>query len=192
MGTLFLQESDATIILADIRDFSALAYSRGATVELAITLSRFYEHVAVAIKREGGRVIKLCGDGVLGAFIGMPDHRRRGIRALTALVGSVDEMNAPARAASMPVVDYTVVLGTGRVLAGDLGAENLQGFDIIGATVNRIFRLSHVATKRGVSNLVEASTYEPLALDERPAARAVEPETIDGERHLLFVIDAHK
>ncbi|MEO6953021.1 MAG: adenylate/guanylate cyclase domain-containing protein [Polyangia bacterium] len=191
MGTLFLQEAEATIILADIRDFSALAQSRGATVELAITLSRFYEHVAAAIKQEGGRVIKLVGDGVLGAFIGTADHRRRGIRALHALVGSVDAMNAPAKAADMPVVDYTVVLGTGRVLAGDLGADKLQGFDVIGATVNRIFRLSNVATKRGASNLVEASTFDQLSIEDRPPARAVAAEVIDGESITLFAVDVH-
>src|SRR6187551_3633783 len=128
MGTLFLQDSDATILVADIVSFSELAKKKGAAIELAITLSRFYEHVAAAVKAEGGRVIKLCGDGVLAAFLGSPDHRRRALRVVAALLSSRDAMNEPARASGMPVIDYTVVACTGRVLAGDLGAEKLQGF----------------------------------------------------------------
>lgn len=191
MGTLFLQESDATVLLADIRDFSGLVQQKGATVELAITLSRFYEHVASAVKAEGGRVIKLVGDGVLAAFIGTADHRARAVRAVQALLSSKDAMNAPARAAGMPIVDYTVVVGSGRVLAGDLGAEKLQGFDIIGATVNRVFRVSHVATKRGVTHLIEGSTWDALPTNGRPAGHAVEPyEGDDGERTTLFQLGA--
>jgi adenylate cyclase len=189
MGTLFLQESEATILLADILDFSGIVRDKGATVELAITLSRFYEHVAASIKAEGGRVIKLVGDGVLGAFIGTADHRARGVRAVKALLGNKVEMNAPAKKAGMPVIDYTVVLGSGRVLAGDLGAEKLQGFDVIGATVNRVFRLSQLATKRGVSNLIDATTWDPLPPAARPAARSVEGAELEGDDVQLFVLE---
>lgn len=180
MSTLFLQESDATVLLADIRDFSKLASNRGATIELAITLSRFYEHVASVAKAEGGRVIKLCGDGVLCAFVGIADHRQHAMRALQKSVASRESMNDIARAGKMPVIDYTTVVASGRVLAGDLGAEKLQGFDVIGPVVNRLFRLSQIATQRGVTNLVEASTYDGLG--DKPKAKSVAPyEAIPGD-----------
>src|SRR5207244_3988123 len=44
MGTMFLQVVDATVVLADLRDFSPLATQLG-PVELGLALSRFYEHV---------------------------------------------------------------------------------------------------------------------------------------------------
>src|SRR5688572_10730300 len=174
MGTLFLQESEATILLADIRDFTKLVHEKkSATIELAITLSRFYEHVANATKAEGGRVIKLVGDGVLCAFIGTADHRQRALRAVRRLVDGRAELNESAKFTNMPSFDYTVVCGSGRILAGDLGAAKLQGFDVIGDTVNRVFRLSHLATRRRVSHLIEASTWEPLPHGERPSAAEV-------------------
>ena len=188
MGTLFLQESDATILLADILDFTQLTKKRGATVELAITLSRFYEHIASAVKAHGGRVIKLCGDGVLCAFVGVADHRQRGLRALRQLVDGRGDYNQTAQLTQMPEIDYTVVCGSGRVLAGDLGADKLQGFDVIGAAVNRVFRLSHLATKRKVSNLIEASTYEGAPAADRPAAGPVEAANLDGEETKLFAL----
>jgi class 3 adenylate cyclase len=193
MATLFLQDSEATILLADILDFSTLAKTRNATIELAITLTRFYEHVAAAAKSEGGRVIKLCGDGVLCAFVGVADHQLRALRALRKLVDGRDAHNEGARKGGMPEIDYTVVLGSGRVLAGDLGAEKLQGFDVIGATVNRVFRLSHVATKRKVSHLIEASTYEaaPAAARQGPLAAApVEAANLDGESVSLYALSS--
>ena len=190
MGTLFLQESDATILLADIRDFSSLAKTRGATVELAITLSRFYEHIAAGVKAEGGRVIKLVGDGVLCAFVGVPDHRARAVRALRRLVDGQASLNESAKVTGMPEIAYTVVVGSGRVLAGDLGAEKLQGFDVIGTAVNRTFRLSQVATKRRVTHLLEASTYDGLPAVDRPAARPVDPVELEGEHVALYELIA--
>lgn len=182
MSTLFLQESEATILLADIRDFSQLTKKRGATIELAITLSRFYEHIASVVKAEGGRVIKLCGDAVLCAFVGIADHRAHAVRALVHAVATRESMNELAKSGGMPVIDYTVVVGSGRVLAGDLGADKLQGFDVIGTVVNRLFRLSQLATQRGLTNLVEASTYEALPMNERKTARSSEPyEAIVGD-----------
>lgn len=192
MATLFLQDSDATILVADILAFSELAKKKGAAIELAITLSRFYEHVAAQVKAEGGRVVKLCGDGVLCAFVGVADHRARALRAVAKLVGTRDSMNELARAGHMPIIDYTVVAGSGRVLAGDLGAEKLQGFDVIGATVNRVFRLSSLATKRRASNLVEGTTVDAVPASDRPQGlAAVEGAVLDdsgleGEQVTLF------
>jgi class 3 adenylate cyclase len=186
MGTLFLQENDATILLADLLDFTQLTKKRGATVELAITLSRFYEHVASVAKAHGGRVVKLCGDGVLCAFVGITDHRARALRALRQLVEGREAFNETARLTRMPEVDYTVVCTSGRVLAGDLGADKLQGFDVIGEAVNRAFRLSHLAPKRKVTNLIEAATYEgaPAAVPCAP----IEPADLDGEEIKLVAL----
>jgi adenylate cyclase len=180
MATLFLQESDATIVVADILDFTKLTKASG-PIELAITLSRFYEHVASIVKKNGGRVIKLVGDGVLCAFVGVSDHRARALRAVKLLVDGADAHNAAAAGSGMPSIEYSVVCGSGRVLAGDLGAEKLQGFDVIGAAVNRAFLLSRVATKRRASNLIEAATWDPVPSNDRPAARAVESADLDGE-----------
>ena len=40
MGTMFLQEVDATIVLADVRDFSPLTQQLN-PIDLNLTLSRF-------------------------------------------------------------------------------------------------------------------------------------------------------
>jgi adenylate cyclase len=186
VGTLFLQESDATILLADILDFTQLAKEKGATVELAITLSRFYEAVAAAAVANGGRVIKLVGDGVLCAFVGTKDHRIRALRAMKQLVDGRAAHNAGSAKTGMPEIEYSVVCTSGRVLAGDLGAAKLQGFDVIGATVNRAFRLSHIATKRRASHLVEASTIEGIPEADRPAVRALESGSFEAEEYALF------
>jgi len=165
------------MLLADILDFTVLTKKKGATVELAITLSRFYEHIAAAAKSEGGRVIKLVGDGVLCAFVGVADHRARALRAVKKLLDGRATINDIAKLSQMPEIDYTVVVSTGRVLAGDLGADKLQGFDVIGTAVNRAFRLSHLATKRKVTHLIEAETLAGLSGAASPAVREVAAAT---------------
>ena len=67
MGTMFLQEVDATVVLADVRDFAPLAAQLG-PVELGIALSRFYDHFGEIVERHHGRIVKFIGDS-LGARV---------------------------------------------------------------------------------------------------------------------------
>src|SRR5690242_14451329 len=72
LDTLFLQEVPASILVHDLRAFRALAAQLGA-VDLALCLSRFYEHATAAIEPHGGRVVKFMADTVLSVFVGAGD-----------------------------------------------------------------------------------------------------------------------
>jgi adenylate cyclase len=188
MGTMFLQEVDATIVLADVRDFSPLAQQLG-PVDLGLALSRFYEHVGGVIEGHRGRIVKFIGDGVLGVFIG-GDHRLAALEAIAdALAGKqafLDE-NATRR---LPVLDFVLGASSGTVLAGELGTDKLRFYDVLGQPVNQAFRITALATRRGVSNLIAAETWEGVKTQgRRPPAIETDAVELGADKLRLFKLE---
>jgi adenylate cyclase len=192
MGTMFLQEVDATVLLADVRDFEPLARQLG-PVELGVSLSRFYEHIGLILEKHHGRVVKFIGDGVLGVFVGPvggAEHRVRALRAVAEATRSRTEFLEENALRKLPVLDYAVGVASGGILAGELGTEKLRFYDVLGPAVNHAFRITGLATRRGVPNLVDADTYEG-ARDKTARPAAIETDAVElGELKVrLFKVE---
>src|SRR5262245_61714449 len=117
MATMFLQEVDASILVADVRDFEPLAAQLG-PVELGLALSLYYEHIGAIIEEERGRIVKFLGDGVLAAFVGGPsiEHQARALAAVKRAVASRDKFLEECAAAKAPRLDYAVGCASGPIL----------------------------------------------------------------------------
>ena len=185
---LILLESQASIVVTDMRNFTQLAEQIEA-MELGIVLSSYYEHIANAIEKHGGRVAKFMGDGVLAVFTGM--HRRQ--QAL-ALVRELSEVRAAWLANNarmhLPSMDYTIGVATGEVLAGEMGTDRVHFWDVIGAPVNFAFRLGMLANDRGLGEFIDAVTLDGLSVGERRRYVEVDAAELGGKRHRLFRLDS--
>src|SRR5690242_5020016 len=106
MGTMFLQVVDATVLLADLRNFSPLAAQLG-PVELGLALSRFYEHVGGIVEKHHGRIVKFIGDGVLTVFVA-GDNRTRALKAVADLVHARQSFLDENVAMKLPILDYSI------------------------------------------------------------------------------------
>jgi adenylate cyclase len=188
MGTMFLQEVEATVVLADVRDFAPLAQQLG-PVELGLALSRFYEHIGGIIEKHHGRIVKFIGDGVLGVFLGSKEHRVRALAAIADAVKSREAFLDENAKKKLPVLDYAFGAASGNILAGELGTDKLRFYDVLGAPVNQAFRLTALATRRGVSNLVSADVFEAVDKDKRPAAVETDLVEIGADKLRLFKIE---
>ena len=188
MGTLFLQEVDATIVVADVRDFSPLAQQLG-PVELGLALGRFYEHIGGILEGHHGRIVKFIGDGVLGVFIG-GDHRLTALQALAEMMASRQQFLDENVQRKLPVLDYAVGVASGAVLAGELGTDKLRFYDVLGQPVNQAFRICALATRRGVSNLVDAATWDGVKTQgRRPAAIETDAVELGADKVRLFKLE---
>lgn len=187
MGKLFLQEVDATVMVADVRDFSPLAQQLG-PVDLGLALSRFYEHVASVLEAHHGRLVKFLGDGVLAAFIG-GDHRLAALLAIADLLSARPVFLEGNAERKLPLLDYSLGAASGTVLAGELGTEKLHFWDVLGQPVTRAFRLCALGTRRAVSNLVDADTWEHAAAARRPAAIETDAVELGAEKLRLFKLE---
>jgi class 3 adenylate cyclase len=188
MGTMFLQEVDATVWVADVRDFAPLSQQLG-PVDLGIALSRFYEHIGAILEKNHGRLVKFIGDGVLGVFVG-GEHCARALRAVADATGRLQQFVDDNLHNKLPTLEYAVGAASGTILAGELGTDRLRLYDVIGQPVNQAFRITALATRRGVPNLVDAKTYEGVA-DTKARPRAIETDAVelDDARFRLFKVE---
>ncbi len=185
MGTLFLQEVDATVVLADVRDFSPLAQQLG-PVDLGLALSRFYEHIGGILEGHHGRIVKFIGDGVLGVFIG-GDHRLHALEGASEMVATRQQFLDENVTRRLPMLDYCVGVASGSVLAGELGTDKLRFYDVLGQPVNQAFRICALATRRAVPALVDAATWDGVKTPgRRPAAIETDAVELGAEKVRLF------
>ncbi len=185
---LLLQEVDATVLVADVRDFAPIVEELG-PVELSLALGRFYEHVGEIIESHRGRIVKFVGDAVLGVFIG-GDHRLHALEAVAEAVAQRQAFVDQSGARKMPVLDYCIGVASGTLLAGELGTDKLRFYDVLGQPVNQAFRVTALATRRGVSNPVDARTYEGVkSPDKRPPAIETDAAELAAEKTRLFKLE---
>jgi|SRR5579871_5595288 len=178
----FLSQTEATIVVTEGRGFSRLAETLG-PVELGLTLSSYYGHVGGIVEKNGGRIVKFIGDGMLAAFIGA-DHRGRALAACAEMERHRDGWLADAAKVKLPPLDYVIAAASGEVLVGELGTDRLRFWDVIGAPVNLAFRLAALAVTRGASHLLASDTVEKATT--KPAVVEVDPAEVKGVRHRLF------
>jgi adenylate cyclase len=186
MATMFLQEVEASVVLADVRDFETLARQLG-PVDLGLALSAFYEHIGTVIENNHGRIVKFIGDGVLGVFIA-GDHRLRALQAVRDAVESRQQFLDENIKLKLPVLDYAIGTASGNLLAGEIGTDKLRFYDVLGAPVNAVFRLTALATRRNVTNLIAAGTFEGADKDKRPGAIETDMVEMGAEKLRLFKI----
>lgn len=121
------------IFFADIRRFTRWCDGREPD-EIVSKLNRQLELQVRIIRRHGGRVNKVMGDGILAFF---PEHR-----VADCVAAGVQMQEQVAAEGMLPI---GIGSAFGEVVVGDLGEERRLDFTLIGEPVNRAARLSESA-----------------------------------------------
>ena len=96
-----------------------------------------------AVRKEGGEVLKLLGDGVLAIFrADDPAHAcRRALRAEANLRSRVKAVNERRAAGDRPISTVYLGLHIGEVFYGNIGSEDRLDFTVVGPAVNEVSRI---------------------------------------------------
>lgn len=166
------KEAEASILVLDVRGFSAFAASRSPR-EVVAALNRLYELAVPIIARHGGHVDKFVGDGLLAIF-GAPvreaDHADR------ALASAVEIVETLERRREGPL-EIGIGISSGTVLVGSVGGGGRLDFTAIGDAVNVASRVEAATRVTGDPILVSEATKRlirrsPVELEGRPAVSA--------------------
>lgn len=155
--------ADATILISDIRAFTAYAETRppGEVLEF---LNEVQGRFAAIVEEHGGRVDKFMGDGMLAVF-GVPD----------ALDNHASHAIAAARAIESAATGFGVQIGigihSGRIIAGLLGSGSRLELTVIGDTVNIASRLQALTKEKSVTALISDSVVDRASNDANPLVR---------------------
>jgi class 3 adenylate cyclase/predicted Ser/Thr protein kinase len=139
----------ATVLFADVRNFTT--YSERLTAgQIAELLNAYFESVCQPIVRNGGRIAKLIGDGIMVVFEeraedGENNHARRAIRAGLGIVLAAnrfgDWFNRHFDMGGLPEFATGVGVHTGDLMEVRIGPPGAEDLTVVGDSVNVASRL---------------------------------------------------
>jgi class 3 adenylate cyclase len=159
---------DATILISDMRGFTAWAEDREPSEVLAF-LNELQGSLAEVVRSYGGTVDKFMGDGMLAVF-GAPeplaDHAGQAVRVAREIIERTAQISEQTSASDTPV-RVGVGVYSGRVVVGCLGSGARLEFTVLGDVVNMASRLESMTKAQNVSVLIGENTAK-LAGDAVP------------------------
>ena len=157
-------ESVATVLFSDIRNFTPLAERLGAQSTVTL-LNDYFERMVDCISQQGGMLDKFVGDAIMAVF-GLPvpgeDDEDRALRAAIAMIRGLWEWNREREQRGEPVLDMGVGLNTDLVVAGNIGSPKRMDYTIIGDGVNLASRLEGLCKHYGARILFSELTQAKL------------------------------
>ena len=153
------EEKTVTILLADIRGFTAIAENYS-PIKIVESLNDYFAIMVPIIIRHGGKIDKFMGDSIMALFYGDESVEETALHALTCAVEmqqSMEKVNAVLKDKGMEKLYMGIGINTGDVVCGAIGANMHQEFSVIGDHVNLTARVE-AFTLRG-QILISENTF---------------------------------
>jgi len=158
-GQEFLSR-EVTILLADLRGFTAIAAAHPAGIVIQL-LNPCLIKMSEIIFRHQGTIDKFMGDSIMvlfGAPVSGEDDVRRALACAVEMQMTMSTLNLAHKDRGMPELFMGIGINTGTVLAGTLGSERYSEYTVIGDEVNLASRIEAFSLRGQV--LISQSTYE--------------------------------
>ena len=184
-GEMTGTESEVSVLVADIRDFTALASTLEAPAVVTL-LNEYLGCMVQAVFDRGGTLDKFVGDGLI-AYFGAPlpqaDHARRAVACGLELLARVAALNVQRAKAGLPTVKIGVGINTGLAVVGDVGVPQRREYTVIGDAVNVSARTEALTKELGAELLCTAATRDQVgdAFDWTE----MKPHAVKGKTELL-------
>jgi len=137
------EKREVTLLMSDIRGFSALAEQLEPTEVVAI-LNHYLSIMVELIQRNGGNVDEIIGDAILvifGAPAAMHDAARRAVRCALEMQKAMDRVKEHNHQEGWPEIEMGIALHTGDVVVGNIGSVRRSKYAVVGQTVNLTARI---------------------------------------------------
>jgi adenylate cyclase len=164
-GRLAPQESEISILFADIVGFTALS-ERLSPAEIAELLNSFFEEMLQEIFAANGTLDKFIGDCIM-AFFGAPepqeDHAERALNVAKAMLERLANLNND-QVLSEPL-QLRIAINSGKAIVGDVGSSQRVDYTVLGTTINLASRIQSVCLPGRCA--ISENTYNLLLPSQR-------------------------
>ncbi|MDX6766349.1 MAG: adenylate/guanylate cyclase domain-containing protein [Candidatus Methylacidiphilales bacterium] len=160
-GLLQTRRIHAVIVFGDIRGFTSFCGGRSPE-EVTGVLNAYFEVACRVVEQEGGMVNKFIGDGFLALFGPFPSGilpEEAAARSARRLMREIPEV------LSRHGLRLGLAIGSGEVVAGEIGSRDRCEFTVIGDPVNRTARLEGLNTVLGTTCLVTEEVEAKLSAE---------------------------
>jgi class 3 adenylate cyclase len=151
-------QAEVGVLFVDIEGSTRFAESTDPET-VAASLNRFFTIVAEVVARHDGFINKFEGDAALAVFGApntVPDPAAAALAAARELGAELEEIH-PLRVG--------IGVSSGRVFAGNIGAETRYEYTVIGDPVNECARLADVAKQSRSNVLASGAAVDSLVAD---------------------------
>jgi adenylate cyclase len=136
------------ILFADLKSFSALSNTSSAQ-EILDMLNTFYDVAEVAIRSNGGEILKFIGDGMLAIFQTPDDMLAQKAASVSAILALQDMRDALDRC-DRSDIQFRASLHLGDIHYGSIGTKSRMDFTAVGPSVNLTSRLLDAAAELNI------------------------------------------
>lgn len=162
-GAVVEGQVEATVLFADIRNFTAVAEQLGSG-EVAELLAAYFEHACRPVLANGGVHVRFIGDGLMCLFIDGPAPAPAARRAVAAALGialAAHEFRAwvEQRFAGLPPFAIGIGLHAGEVTLCRLGEDGAEPTPV-GDSVNVAARLESASKELGWTVVASRAVLE--------------------------------
>jgi adenylate cyclase len=137
------EKRDVTLLMSDLRGFTALAERLDAT-EVVGLLNHYLSAMVDLIHHHGGTIADIIGDAILvvfGAPVAMPDAANRAVHCALRMQKTMRGVNEHNIGNGWPEIEMGIGLHTGDAVVGNIGSTKRSKYDVIGQAVNLTARI---------------------------------------------------
>ena len=157
----------ATVMFADIADFTGLTETLGATGTVTMLNEYFTEMVEVIFEHRG-TLDKYIGDAIMAVF-GAPfpsaDDADNAVATAIAMHERLAAFNAIRSQYGKPPIQIRIGINSDQVVTGNIGSDRRMDYTVIGDGVNVAARLEQANKQFGTATLISAATVQLLNQD---------------------------
>ncbi|MGV6872158.1 adenylate/guanylate cyclase domain-containing protein [Pseudochelatococcus sp. B33] len=177
---------------SDLRSYTATS-ERIAPQEIISLLNDYAEAATMAIRGNGGDVLKLIGDGILAIFNGDDpvESCRAALHAQTDFRTRLVHVNRERRERAEEPIAVYVGLHIGTVFYGNIGSSERLDFTVVGPAVNEVSRIVTMCRHVDRDNLISSAFYANLPASDQRAFVSVGRYALRGVGHAteLYTLD---
>jgi adenylate cyclase len=137
------EKREVTLLMSDLRGFTALAERLEATQVVAL-LNHYLSSMIEIIQRNGGTIDDIIGDAILvvfGAPVAMPDAAQHAVCCALEMQKAMQEVNDHNYQNGWPEIEMGIALHTGEVVVGNIGSTKRSKYGVVGQPVNLTARI---------------------------------------------------
>ena len=161
-ATIGGEKQDVTVMMADLRGFTAISESLSADV-ITDMINHFLEKMTEVIFEYNGSVIEFIGDAILAVFGTPIKSEFQDEYAISAAINMQNQMksvNEYNRRMGYPRIEMGIGIHRGEVFVGNIGSEKMMRYNCLGGTVNLCSRIE--SSSVGGQILVSEETIRPI------------------------------
>ena len=182
------EEREVTILMSDLRGFTALA-ARLSPQEVIGILNLYLEAMVEVIGRYDGTIDEIIGDAILvifGAPVACADHAEKAVACGLAMQRAMGEVNGRLAARGASDLEMGIGIHTGRVIVGNIGSLRRTKYAAVGSNVNLAGRIESFTT--GGQILISEHTRRKIGVPLRVDRQfRVEPKGASASLELFEV-----